>query len=132
MGFFKKVMRKEEEEEEPEIEGIGRYVDLATYKGSESRSGPTGKRGAMEVKVAEIEGYESLRQLSNFVYEGNILILDFTAIANDDLALRRIITELKRLVEDVGGDLAGISKNLLLVTPKNVAIDRHKIRRGFY
>ena len=131
MGFLKKVMRKEEEEEEPEIEGIGRYIDLATYKGSESRTGPS-RRGGIEVKVAEIEGYESLRALSNFVYEGNILILDFTAIANDDLALRRIITELKRLVEDVGGDLAGISKNLLLVTPKNVAIDRHKIRRGFY
>jgi SepF-like predicted cell division protein (DUF552 family) len=130
MGFLKKVMRKDEEEEEPEIEGIGRYIDLATYKGSE-RAG-TRKRGGIEVKVAEIEGYESLRPLSNFVYEGNILILDFTAIANDDLALRRIITELKRLVEDVGGDLAGISKNLLLVTPKNVAIDRHKIRRGFY
>ena len=132
MGFFRKVMRKEEEEEEPEIEGIGRYIDLATYKGSEGRTSPSGRRGGIEVKVAEIEGYESLRPLSNFVYEGNILILDFTAIANDDLALRRIITELKRLVEDVGGDLAGISKNLLLVTPKNVAIDRHKIRRGFY
>ncbi len=130
MGFLKRVLRKDEEEEEPEIEGIGRYIDLATYKGPEGRR-VSGKRG-IEVKVAELEGFESLRLLSNYVYDGNILILDFTAIANDDLALRRIITELKRLVDDVGGDLAGISKTLLLVTPKNVSIDRHKIRRGFY
>ena len=130
MGFLKRVMRKEEEEEIPEIEGIGKYIDLATYKGPEGRR-VGGKRG-IQVKVAEIEGFESIRPLSNFVYEGNILILDFTAIVNDDLALRRIIGELKRLVDDVGGDLAGISKSLLLVTPKNVSIDRQKIRRGFY
>jgi SepF-like predicted cell division protein (DUF552 family) len=44
--------------------------------------------------------------------------------------MKRIITELKRLVDDIDGDLAGISKNLLLVAPKFVRIDRKKMRRG--
>ncbi len=80
--------------------------------------------------MAEIDSYEDIRELSNYVYEGNILILDFSPIMNDDLSMKRIITELKRLVEDVDGDLAGISKSLLLVTPKSIIIDRKKVRRG--
>jgi SepF-like predicted cell division protein (DUF552 family) len=116
--------------EEPEIEGFEEsphYIDLADRVGK----GRKPSRG-MEIKVAEIQGYEDLRALSNFIYDGNILVLDFGAIANDELTLKRILTELKRLVSDVNGDLAGISQHLLIITPKNVRIDRHKLRKGIY
>ena len=69
-------------------------------------------------------------KVSNYVYDGNILILDYSAIMNDDLSLKRIVTELKRLVEDTEGDMAGISKNLLIIAPKQVKIDRKKLHRG--
>jgi len=126
MGWLKKVV-KEEPEEAPQIpEGMPHFIDLGEY----SKKSMTGKARGMEIKVAEIDSYEDIRELSNYVYEGNILILDFSAIMNDDLSLKRIITELKRLVEDINGDMAGISKNLLVVTPKKVSIDRRKVRRG--
>ena len=126
MGF---LFRKPKEEE-PMMEGFEEaphYIDLADRVGKKGKA-----RRGMEVKVAEIQGYEDLRTLSNFIYDGNILVLDFSAIANDELTLKRIVTELKRLVADVNGDLAGVSQHLLIITPKAVRIDRHKLRKGFF
>lgn len=126
MGF---LFRKPKEEE-PVMEGFEEtphYIDLADRVGKSQKA-----RRGMEVKVAELQGYEDLRELSNFIYDGNILVLDFSAIANDELSLKRIVTELKRLVADVNGDLAGIGQHLLIITPRSVRIDRHKLRKGFY
>ena len=116
-GLFKKAKAQPEE---PELDYIPDYIDLAKYSG---KKGPGKGRVSTEIKFAEIDSFEDVRDLANFVYEGNILILDFTPIANDELTLKRIINELKRL----------------LVTPKSVGIDRRKIRKmgggrraGFY
>ena len=126
MGWLKKVVREEPEEVPMTPPDMPSFIDLGDY----SKKKLTGKGRQMEIKVAEIDSYENIRELSNYVYEGNILILDFNSIINDDLSMKRIITELKRLVDDIDGDLAGISKNLLLVAPKFVRIDRKKMRRG--
>ena len=100
-----------------------KYIDLNEYDtGIDiSTTGPM-------VRVAEIYRYEDLRHLSDFVYNGDILILDYTSIANDDLTLRRIISELKSIAKDVGGDVAGIGKNYLMITPGGIKISRKKIR----
>ena len=126
MGWLRR--KKEVEEEYPEDEvRIGRsYIDLGVLKGREP--GPS-KTGGPQVKFADIDGYRQIPELSNLVYDGNILVLDFTPIANDDLELKRTITELKRVVEDINGDIAGISQNLLLVTPKGIGIDKKKMKR---
>jgi len=109
-------------------EGFGapeprKYLDLNEYEtGFDiAATGPM-------VRVAEIYRYEDLRHLSDFVYNGDILILDYTSIANDDLTLRRIISELKSIAKDVGGDVAGIGKNYLMITPSGIKISRKKIR----
>ena len=128
MGWLKKVVKEEPDEVPVVPPGMPHFIDLGDY----SKKKMTGRGRGLEIRVAEIDSYENIRELSNFVYEGNILILDFSPIMNDDLSMKRIITELKRLVEDVNGDLAGISKNLLLVAPKSVTIDRRKVRRGGY
>ena len=119
MGWLRR--KKEVEEEYPEDDvRIGRtYIDLGMLKGREP--GPS-KAGGPLVKFADIDGYRQIPELSNLVYDGNILVLDFTPIANDDL-------ELKRVVEDINGDIAGISQNLLLVTPKGIGIDKKKMKR---
>ena len=128
MGWIKKVVKEEPEEVPITPQGMPHFIDLGEY----SKRKLSGQGRGIEIKVAEIDSFENLRELSNYVYDGNILILDFTPIMNDDLSLKRIVTELKRLVEDIDGDLAGISKNLLLVAPKSVRIDRRKLRRGGY
>jgi SepF-like predicted cell division protein (DUF552 family) len=103
-----------------------KYIDLGemSFEGVEIGAFPA----KMNIKVAELHRYEDLGDLTSYVYKGDILLLDFTPIANDDLTLRRITNELRAVSRDIGGDLAGISKNLLIVTPEGVKVDRTKIK----
>ncbi len=103
-----------------------KYIDLGEMymEGSEIGAFPA----KMNIKVAELHRYEDLGDLTSYVYGGDILLLDFTPIAKDTLTLRRITNELKAVSRDVGGDLAGVSRNLLIVTPEGVKIDRSKIK----
>ncbi len=100
-----------------------KYIDLNEYDmGVEATaSGPM-------IRVAEVYRYEDVRKLSDIVYNGDILIIDYTSIANDDLTLRRIISELKSIARDVNGDVAGIGKNYLIVAPAGMRIARKKIK----
>ena len=127
MGWLRRKADKEEEYPVDDVQ-IGRnYIDLGALKIREPTGGATG--GGPTIQFADIEGYRQIPELSNIVYEGNILILDFTPIANDDLELKRAITELKRVAEDINGDIAGIGQNLLIIAPKGMNIDKKKIRR---
>lgn len=127
MGWFRKKAEPEEEYPEDEYR-VGRaYIDLGLLRGRETETAK--KSGGPFIKFADIDGYRQIPELSNLVYEGNILVLDFTPIANDDLELKRTITELKRVVEDIQGDIAGISQNLLIIAPKGFYIDKKKMKR---
>ncbi|UCF08314.1 MAG: cell division protein SepF [Thermoplasmata archaeon] len=103
-----------------------KYIDLGEmyYDGDEMGAFPA----KMQVKVAELHRYEDLGDLTNYVYNGNVLLLDFTPIANDNLTMRRITNELRSVSRDIGGDLAGVAKNMLIVTPEGVKVDRTKIK----
>jgi len=128
MGFLNKRKRVEEPEV-PEMEGaVPDFIDLGRYKGTRSEM----RHRGVTIRMAEISGFEDLRSLSSFIYDGNILIIDFTSTVNDELALKRIISELKRQVEDTGGDMVGIAQTLLLIAPKNISIDKNKLRKGSF
>jgi len=63
--------------------------------------------------------------------QSNILLLDLNQISSDDMELERSTNELKRVVQDVDGDIAGLGRNWLIVTPSGVKIDRRKMRGTF-
>ena len=106
------------------------YIDLtdAVFE-DESLMGVEGAQTV--VKVGEMFRYEDLSALTNEVYNGNIVVVDYTSIANDDLTMKRVTAELKNVARDVDGDVAGVGKNLLMITPRAVKIDRNKIKGGF-
>jgi len=80
------------------------------------------------IKIAEIYRYEDAMALSEIIYNGDVLLIDYNNIASDELTLRRVINELKNITRDVGGDVAGIGRNYLLVTPTGMRISRKKIK----
>jgi SepF-like predicted cell division protein (DUF552 family) len=47
------------------------------------------------------------------------------------MELERSTNELKRVVKDINGDIAGLGRNWLIVTPNGIKIDRRKIRGAF-
>ncbi|MCL4330578.1 MAG: cell division protein SepF [Candidatus Thermoplasmatota archaeon] len=82
-------------------------------------------------KVAEIYRYEDVINLTDYVYGGNIILFDCKPIANDDMLMKRITEEIKSMGRDINGDVAAITKELMILTPKGISIDRNKIRGSY-
>ncbi len=80
------------------------------------------------IKIAEVHRYEDVREVTEEVYNGNILLVDVEAVAGNEEAMSRIQDELKALASDVSGDIAGIGHNYIAVTPDDIGIDRKKIK----
>ena len=104
-------------------DGVHKFIDLNDYKF------PADEEDARNVvRVAEVADLENLRKISELIYNSNILILDCSAISNDDFSMTRVKDELKRAVRDINGDIAAISRSYLLITPPGISIDRRKVK----
>lgn len=101
------------------------YIDLSQYV-------PPAHEGdgaaSTYVRCAEIRRFEDLKEFSRHVYDGNILILDFKGVMGDEILLKRLTNELRKIAQDVGGDIAGLGDNTILITPTGVKVDRRKLR----
>lgn len=106
----------------------GDYIDLEDYAAETGLGESVVDENTTYIRVAEIHKYDELRELANYVYRGNVLLLDFGPIAQDEIILKRVTGEFKRLVTDIGGDIAGLGKNMFIITPTAVKIDRTKYR----
>ena len=100
-----------------------KYIDLGDLVFDEEF-----EDSANSVKIAEIYRYEDLSSLTKLVYGGHPLLLDYTSIANDQLAMKRVTNELKAITRDIGGDVVSVGRNYLMVTPSGMKIDRNKIK----
>jgi len=107
----------------------GSFVDLGTMEFEDESGALAGAHGT--VRLAEILRFEDLHEISKFAYQGDIVLLDYTSIANDQMAVKRMSLDLKNVAKDTGGDVAGIAKNLICITPAGIRIDRQKIRPSF-
>ena len=120
-GLLKRL--KTETQPVPESE---KFIDLGDIdiEGLELEGGGAG----MELRVAEVNTFEDLGPVVEEVYDGNMVLVDISALATDDTAMRRIANELKSVARDVNGDVAGVARNVLAVTPTGVFINRDVIR----
>jgi len=106
---------------------VGGYVDLEKYVDS----GDGSQTASMYVRVGEIQRYEDLKEFTDYVYGGNVLILDFSPIAEEEVILKRITGDLKKLAQEINGDIAGIGNNLMIIAPSTVKVERRKLRGKF-
>jgi SepF-like predicted cell division protein (DUF552 family) len=107
----------------------GSFLDLGQMNFDDEAEGLAAAKGS--VRMAEILRFEDLGKISQLAYQGDIVVLDYTSIANDQVAVKRMSLDLKNVAKDTGGDVAGIAKNLLCLTPAGFRIDRQKIRPSF-
>ena len=84
------------------------------------------------IRVAELTNLNELTALKREIYGGNIVMIDISNIKADKLMLDRALKDLKDVVMDVHGDIAGIKDDQVLVTPTGIKIDRSKILGGRY
>ncbi len=103
----------------------GDYLDLGEFV-QESASGEDA--ASTYIRVAEIHRLDDFHEFATYVYDGNILILDFRPVAEDEITLKRLTNELRKLAQDVHGDIAGLGEHQIIITPTGVKVDRRKIR----
>ncbi len=103
----------------------GSFLDLGAM-GFDGEDSPLGSRGT--VRMVEVLRYEDVAAYSKLAYQGDIVVLEYTSIANDSIAMRRMSLDLKNVSKDIGGDVAGIAKNLICITPAGIRVDRQKLR----
>jgi len=90
-----------------------------------------GGAAGMQLRVAEVTTFEDLGPVVDEVYDGNLVLVDISALSTDDTAMRRIANELKSVARDVNGDVAGVGKNMLAVAPTGVIINRDVLRGSY-
>ncbi|MDD2755968.1 MAG: cell division protein SepF [Methanothrix sp.] len=81
----------------------------------------------MILRVAELGRVEVLPEIKQEIYTGNIVLVDIAGLKRDKAALDRAIGELKKAIEDVSGDIAGIGDDLIVLVPSGIKIDREKV-----
>jgi uncharacterized protein len=120
MKLIKKIKR------EPTPKQNDTYIDL----GELEETGAFGDEDTGKtLKVAELHKYEDIQSLITMVYQGHTVLIDYSPVATDELLLKRVTAELKQVASDTNGDVAGLKKNLLVIVPGGMKIDR-KIIRG--
>ena len=122
MGIVNKILG---EKKTGDAEG---YIDLEKYV---ETTGQGNVGASMYVRVGEIQRYEDLKDFADYVYGGNVLILDFSPLAEEEVILKRITNDLKKMAKEINGDIAGIGNNMMIVSPSNVKIERRKLRGKF-
>jgi SepF-like predicted cell division protein (DUF552 family) len=123
MALLKK--KSQSDSERGKTEGR-KFIDLNNFRFPEEKQGVT-----TTLKVAEIYRFEDVRKITDQVYGGNIVLLDCSNVSNDEILMRRVIEEVKAIGRDVNGDVAGLGKNLIAITPKGIVIDRNRIRGSY-
>ncbi len=124
MPLLKKPFAKSKEDVQT-VE-TDQYIDLGAMYFEDANSNAKGT-----VKLAEIYRYEDLAQISQPIYDGAIMIIDYASISNDTETLKRVTSDLKAIARDTSGDVAAIGHDLIMVTPTGWKIDRNKVRGGF-
>ncbi len=96
------------------------------------------KRDAKEVEAKELSGktylkamplrdLTDLEDVKNEVKTGNILILRITPLADRSIEdVKRAVNELCEFAETVGGDIARLGEERVVICPPNVKIWREK------
>ncbi|UCC94044.1 MAG: cell division protein SepF [Thermoplasmata archaeon] len=123
-GLLKRL--KTDPQPVPESE---KFIDLGDIdiEGLDLEGGAAG----LQLRVAEVNTFEDLGPVVDEVYDGNLVLVDISALSTDDTAMRRVANELKSVARDVNGDVAGVGKNMLAVTPTGVFINRDVIRGAY-
>ena len=79
------------------------------------------------IRVAELNNLDGIPDLKSEIYDGNIVIVDISLIKRDRTVLERALRDLRDVVSDVHGDIAGLGEDLVITTPTGIKIDRSRI-----
>jgi SepF-like predicted cell division protein (DUF552 family) len=109
MGLFRKS-RKEEDEKAAAPPSEDKEVVGKTY-----------------LKAMPLRDLSDLEEIKNEVKNGNVLILRITPLASKNIEdVKLAVNELYEFAESIGGDIARLGEERVVICPQNIRIWREK------
>lgn len=91
---------------------------------------PSEDKGDQEkiyLKAIPLRDLSDLEEIKNEVKKGNILILRITPLANKSVEdVKSVVNQLYEFSESIGGDIARLGEERVVICPQNVRIWREK------
>lgn len=79
------------------------------------------------LKAMPLRDLSDLEAIKNEVQSGNILILRITPLASKSIEdVKRAVNELYEFAESIGGDIARLGEERIVICPQNIRIWREK------
>jgi uncharacterized protein len=79
------------------------------------------------LKAMPLRDLSELDTIKKEVRNGNILILRITPLASKNIeAVKRAVNELQEFAESIGGDIARLGEERVVICPQNIRIWREK------
>jgi len=83
--------------------------------------------GKTYLKAMPLRDLSDLEEIKKEVKDGNVLILRITPLASKSLEdVKSAVNELYEFAESIGGDIARLGEERVVVCPKNIRIWREK------
>jgi SepF-like predicted cell division protein (DUF552 family) len=109
MGLFRKP--KKEEDEKP-AEPPAKNKEVADK---------------MYLRAMPLRDLSDLEEIKSEVKNGNVLILRITPLASKNIEdVKRAVNELYEFAESIGGDIARLGEERVVICPQNIRIWREK------
>jgi SepF-like predicted cell division protein (DUF552 family) len=112
--------------ERRKLPGLGNII-RKSKKTAEKEIQPRMVSGKAYLKAMPLRDLADLDNIKNEVNSGNIMILRITPLANKSIDdVKRAVNELCEFVESVGGDIARLGEERVVICPPGVKIWREK------
>jgi SepF-like predicted cell division protein (DUF552 family) len=109
LGLFRKS-KKEEDEKKAPASSENKEVSGKTY-----------------LKAMPLRDLSDLEAIKSEVKNGNVLILRITPLASKSIEdVKRAVIELYEFAESIGGDIARLGEERVVICPENIRIWREK------
>ncbi len=109
LGLFRKS-KKEEDEKKASASSENKEVSGKTY-----------------LKAMPLRDLSDLEAIKSEVKNGNVLILRITPLASKSIEdVKRAVNELYEFAESIGGDIARLGEERVVICPQNIRIWREK------
>jgi SepF-like predicted cell division protein (DUF552 family) len=106
------------------LPGLGRIL---RKPGKEDRAEVKISPGKTYLKAMPLRDLSDLDSMRDEVRSGNILIIRITPLASKSVEdVKRAVNELTEFVQSVGGDIARLGEERVVICPQNIRIWREK------
>ena len=102
-----------------------RFIDLGGLDAETSKG-----EERLRIRVAELSGRDDIPMVSEQVYQGNIVVTDYSSLSEREEEVARLSAELRGVAKDCDGDLVSVGNSILVIAPAGVRIDRRRLRRS--